>query len=79
MISQGGNTNVSSQCPMYSAAKYLVVQVVVQVVAHEEVEQGLLAVLVMLQHGCAGGGPAIGCTTQQGILLLLSRSIPLEN
>ena len=38
---------------MYSAAKYLVVQVVVQVVAHEEVEQGLLAVLVMLQHGCA--------------------------
>lgn len=34
-------------------ARYLVVQVVVQVVAHEEVEQGLLAVLVMLQHGCA--------------------------
>ena len=32
---------------------HLVVQVVVQIVAHEQVQQGLLAILVMLQHGSA--------------------------
>ena len=62
------------------AHKYLVVQVVVQVVAHEEVEQSLLAILVMLQHSRTVEAQQLAAQNSKALCsLLLTTSVPLED